>query len=94
LLTIDKTSTLGYALSVEFLITVAGTTHELVKLMSAEHPICNRKATGSELVTSSKTIASYSQSLNHTDNPGVTTHAGVVVGKASFEAFRPDQRSL
>jgi hypothetical protein len=76
------------------LTTVAGTTHELVKLMSAEHPTCNREATGSRPVTSSKTIARYSQSANLGNNPGVTTDAGVMVGKASFEAFRPHQRSL
>ena len=94
LLAIDKTSKPGYASSVELLTTVAGTTHELVKLMSAEHPTCNREATGSKPVTSSNTIASYRQSLKHTDNPGAILHAGVMVGMASFEAFRPDQRSL
>jgi hypothetical protein len=91
---IDKTSKAGYVSSVEFLITVAGTSHELVELMSAEHPTCNREATGSKPVTSSNTIASYRQSLKHTDNSGVILNAGVMVGIASFEAFRPDQRSL
>ena len=92
--TIDKTSKPGYAPSVEFLTTVAGTTHELVKLMSVEHPTCNREATGSKPVTSFKTIARYGQLTTNAINPGVTTHAGVMVGKASFEAFRPDRRSL
>ena len=78
----------------EFVITVEATTHELVKLMSVEHPTCNREATGSRPVTSSKTIARYGQLTTNAINPGVTTHAGVMVGKASFEAFRPDQRSL
>jgi hypothetical protein len=62
-LTIDKTLKPGYALTVEFLITVEATTHELVKLMSAEHPTCNRKS---------------SQSTNLTNNPGVTTGVGVM----------------
>jgi transposase len=84
----------GYALSVEILITVEATTHGLVKLMSVEHPTCNREATGSRPVTSSKTIARYGQLTTNAINPGVTTHAGVMVGKASFEAFRPHQRSL
>ena len=75
-------------------MTVAATTHELVKLMSAEPPTCNREDAGSKPVTSSKSIARYSQWTNLTNNSGVTMHAGVVVGKASFEAFRPDQRSL
>ena len=78
----------------ELLTTIAGTTHELVKLMSAEHPTCNGKATGSKPVTSSKTVAIYSQPANLGNNPGVTADAGVMVGRASFEAFRPHQRNL